>query len=524
MKVLFRVDASQKMGTGHICRSLALAHALRAQGQDVAFVTRALGLDSKGVVESEGFRVIATLPAPVSGAFTPDPTIPNSEWGEVPQDQDAAETVMVARRWSPDWVVMDSYAFDARWHRDVARGLGCAIAAIDDLADRTLDCNRVIDHTEASDHRQKYRDVIDTAGTRVLGGPRFGLLSPAYARAERYALSDAVRSIGVFMGGVDAGGHSLTALQAIEAAGFKGPVEVVSTSANPKLATLRQAVLARPNSKLSLDRPDLADFFARHDVQIGAGGGASWERCCIGVPTLLVVVADNQKPFAEALSAKGVATLAEEPTTTAMAEALSRLLEDTGKRRSLAANARALVDGRGAERVALALAARTLRVRPARRGDARFMFDWRNDPATRAVSIQNEPLSWEEHLAWLKQALRDPNRALFVGEIGQRSVGVIRFDFEASRPPLNRAEVSLYCDPDLRGLSIGPALLHAGEEAADPAVVEACIMEGNAASQRLFAKAGYRQTEPTRWEKHRETARSDASPAPSRCLAATPGR
>lgn len=523
MRVLFRVDASQAMGTGHVHRCLALAHALRAQGEEVAFVTRALGLDTTGVINGERFRVIATLPPP-SGAFEPDPVIPHSAWGQMPQDQDAAETIEAARQWAPDWLVVDSYAFEARWHRNVARDLGCSVVVIDDLADRPLDSDLVIDHTEAPDHRNKYAGVIDPTGTRILGGPRFGLLGPAYAQAERYTFCNSVRSIGVFMGGVDAGGHSIAALEAIAAAGFDGPVELVSTSANPGLAALREMTLARPNTTLSLDRPDLTGFFARHDVHIGAGGGASWERCCIGVPTLMVVVADNQRVVAKALAAKRVVALAEEPTVKAMATALQDLIEDKKKRRSLAEQSRALVDGRGAERVALAMAAQTLRVRLARRDDARLMFDWRNHPASRGVSLQSAPLAWEEHKRWLDRALNDPNRMLFIGAIGERPVGVIRFDFDAAHVSPRRAEVSLYCDPDLHGLGLGPALLRAGEIAADPAIINARVVEGNTASHRLFAKSGYRQTASTRWEKRRDAAKSDASQPPSRRLAATSDR
>ena len=170
---------------------------------------------------------------------------------------------------------------------------------------------------------------------------------------------------------------------------------------------------------------------------------------------------------------------------------------------------RTLVDGRGAERVALALAAQKLTVRPAQMSDARLMFDWRNHAAVRAVSGTQGPLNWDAHRAWLQQALDDPARALFVGQISNRDVGGIRFDFGEGR----RAEVSLYVDPDLHGLGLGPALLRAGEKAADPAIIEARVIEGNTASSRLFAKSGYRQTGPTRWEKRRDSAKSDATPA-----------
>jgi len=355
MKVAVRVDASRAIGTGHVRRCLALAHTLRAQGDEVAFVTRDLGVDSAGMIRGAGFDRILTLPAPDGASSAPDPRVPHSAWAQVTQEQDIEDTLVVLGDWAPDWVLVDSYAFDASWHRSVAAGLSCAIAVIDDLADRPLECSLVIDHTCAPDHCEKYAAVIDAERTKILGGPSFALLGPAYAEADRHAPCDRVRSIGIFMGGVDGDGHSLGALEAIDQAGFSGPVEVVATRAHPKLAVLRDRVLARPNTSLSLDLPDLAGFFARHDLQIGAGGGASFERCCIGVPTVLVVVADNQNSVAPRLAAHGAAAPADGPGVDAIAEAICALMNNPSKRRDLAAKSRALVDGHGAARVAKAM-------------------------------------------------------------------------------------------------------------------------------------------------------------------------
>ncbi|MEM6585770.1 MAG: UDP-2,4-diacetamido-2,4,6-trideoxy-beta-L-altropyranose hydrolase, partial [Pseudomonadota bacterium] len=508
MRVAFRVDASSAMGTGHMHRCLALAAALRAQGDEVAFVTRDLGLDCGALLQEAAVDRIIVLPKPLGRLFRPDPAIAHAAWAEISSDEDAQETIQALKPWRPDWLVVDTYAFGAGWHRAVKSALGCSIAAIDDLGDRAMACKALIDHTYHVDHRAKYKDALE-GETRLLCGPRFGLLGPAYAAAPRYTFHETVRSIGVFMGGVDAGNHSATALEAITLSGFEGPVEIVATSANPHIAALREVVAARPLTKLCVDLPDLAAFFARHDLQIGAGGGASWERCCIGAPTLLCVIAPNQIAVAPLLAQEEVVALASDPSAASIAQELSKLLTDAPKRRNLALASQALVDGRGAERVALALAAQRLTVRPAQMSDARQMFDWRNHKAIRAVSGTQNPLNWEAHCAWLQEALNDPTRALFVSQIGNRDVGVIRFDFGEG----GGAEVSLYCDPDLHGLGLGSALLRAGERAADPLIVEALVMEGNTASSRLFAKSGYRQTGPTRWEKRRDCAKSDATPA-----------
>lgn len=350
MKVAIRVDASAKIGTGHVRRSLSLAQALRKLGAKVRFVTRDLGIDSMALIAEQGFDHTMVLPAPGT-AFAPDPAIPHSAWAEVAVERDVVETADALRAYAPDWVVLDSYAFDARWHEGVREALGCRIAQIDDLPDRRTAPDLLIDHTYAPDHRAKYADCM-VGRAKILGGPRYGLLGPAFAEAGRYTFHDEVRSIGVFMGGVDADNHSSMVLDALDEAGFEGPVEVVATSANPNLAALRARIAARPGTTLSLDLPDLAAFFARHDLQVGAGGGATWERCCIGVPTALVVVAPNQREVAPQLAADGIVAFAAEPSRAAIAAELANLLQNPDKRRELTARSRALVDGRGAMRVA----------------------------------------------------------------------------------------------------------------------------------------------------------------------------
>ena len=159
-------------------------------------------------------------------------------------------------------------------------------------------------------------------------------------------------SIGIFLGGVDALGLSGPVAGALRAAGFAGGIEVVSTSANPALAALR-GLTGSAGATLSVDRPDLAAFYARHDLQIGAAGGATWERCCIGAVTLACVVADNQR---EVLGSAVGARCGRDCRRGAGGRADCRGGDGAGgapaRRCALSRNARALVDGKGAERVA----------------------------------------------------------------------------------------------------------------------------------------------------------------------------
>ena len=350
LRIAIRVDASAQIGTGHLRRMLALGIALREVGGEARFITRSLGVDSIGMITGAGFKD-TTLLGPSVNFFLPDPAVPHAAWAAVSPEQDIGNTCDAISDFAPDWMVVDHYAFDARWHTGVREMLGCRLAVIDDLADRALDADMVVDHNYHPDHDAKFAAVI-AGKPKLLAGPCYALLGPSYADAPRYNFRQEVRSIGVFMGGVDAGAHSMDVLDAIETIQFNGSIEVVSTSANPGLAALRKRVLARPQTKLSLDLPDLAAFFGRHDLQVGAGGGASWERCCIGAPTLLIVVAENQNSVAPQLAADGIVALAREPTAQAISTELAALLADVEKRRTLANQSSSLVDGHGALRVA----------------------------------------------------------------------------------------------------------------------------------------------------------------------------
>ena len=503
MRIAIRTDASVVIGSGHVRRCLALAVQLRALDAEVTFVTRDLGSNAAAMIESAGFECRRLPP----GDATPpaDPLVPHAAWAKVSAETDAAQTAAAVCDWSPDWVVVDHYAFDARWHRSVRHGTNARIAVIDDLADRAISADVVVDHNFAADHRAKYADRIEGRAT-LLGGPRYALLGPGYAAAPRYLLSEKVRSIGVFMGGIDGANASARVLDAIGLSGFSGAVEIVTTRENPHLAALQDAVAARGETTLSIDLPDLAAFFARHDLQIGAGGGASWERCCIGAPTLLLAVADNQRAVVPGLAALG-AIATTDPLgaidALAIAESIDALIADPARRMAMSDRSRALVDGLGAKRVALALLAGAVRVRRATAADARTAWSWRNAPATRAVSRDSAEIAWEDHLGWFERTLADADRRLMIAEVGSVAVGVIRFDYVDAA----RCEVSLYLDPALHGLGLGRAMLLAAEAAgADGRDIVAEVLDGNIGSARLFASAGYAAKDARHWIKSAQSA------------------
>lgn len=348
--IAIRADADRRLGWGHVKRCLALAAALKRQGATLTLLARESDIALEPLCAEVDVRV-RRLPGSPAGAAAPDAA------------EDAAATLAELARapaQAPALVVVDHYELDARWHQALRRRVGLVVV-IDDLADRALDPDILIDPNPHPDHALKYRKVLRRQ-PRLLGGPAYALLDAAYAEQARRPRPwhDEVRSIGIFLGGTDPTGVSALALQACRAAGFGGPIEIASTGGNPRLAPLRAAVAADPAAKLLLDQPHLASFNARHDLIVGAGGGASWERCCLGVPSIALICADNQTQAVRPLAEAGVALCVDmrtDPATCAAAlrAAIARSLAAPALRRHQAETGRRWVDGRGAERAADAL-------------------------------------------------------------------------------------------------------------------------------------------------------------------------
>jgi len=471
--VIIRADANSGIGLGHVARCLSLAEALAVFGCRVIMVSASalpvvLLSKAKGVVEC---RVL----------------IEHEDESQAFFDTIGSEI--------PDWVVVDSYSIDARWHSVVRRKFGCRLLVIDDLADRPLAADIVVDHNLSRDYQVKYRDIA-TPSTRILSGPTYALISSDYAAVKPREPSAVVRSVGIFLGGTDPIGLSGELLRICRTdAAFDGEIELVSTSANDHLDGLRRACEGSLNVTLSIDLPDLIDFYQRHDVYIGAGGGSTWERCRCGVPALVVGVADNQRVVIEALGSLGAAICVFWRGPSALAEigaGLRRILTDHQLRKKMVAASLDLVDGNGALRIAAAMMTSSLRVRSATIDDAQMMYGWRNHPSVRRVSRDSTPMDFDSHLRWLKSALESESRHVMIAEINGRGVGVIRYDYLSD----GHLEVSLYCDPRLTGIGIGSAMLNAGEgEMAGllsaEVVVTAFVLSGNESSERMFARAGF---------------------------------
>lgn len=413
----FRCDSSAFIGLGHVIRCLTLAKALRARGVECRFICREHEGNLLERIRQEGFDVMA-LPH-ISKANTDkvsaEPILAHADWLGADWQTDAQQTID-ALSCEPDWLIVDHYALDKRWEEQL-RPYTKKIIVIDDLADRDHVCDLLLDQNLVADQEHRYDNRVPQC-CACLSGPQYALLQPEYAELHPRTPPrlGPVRRILVSFGGADQHnltGLSLSAFQALQRCDIA--LDVVINSQSPHAAAIRAQAQGHANTTVYDTLPSLAPLMLKADLAIGAGGATSWERCCLGLPSLVITLAENQKPISAALEQHGLVRwlghydTVTEPTLT---HALQATIEDSGLE-EWSKRCMALVDGKGVERVAaiMTLDGNTpLDARLARLEDEALLLRWANDPLVRQNAFNPENISEEMHREWFYRRLRDPER------------------------------------------------------------------------------------------------------------------
>jgi UDP-2,4-diacetamido-2,4,6-trideoxy-beta-L-altropyranose hydrolase len=348
--VVFRVDASREIGHGHVMRCLTLADALRARGKDCLFVCRAHDGHLANVIRARTHDV-QLLPRPID----------RRGWLGESQDVDAEQTIAALAGTRPGWLFVDHYAIDARWEERMAREVQ-RIAVIDDLADRDHACVLLLDQTlgrRESDYAERV-----PRGCRILAGAGYALVRPEFAGLRSASLGRSSRGIShivISLGGIDLMGATsrvLDALDRLEKPAFT--IVAILSASSPSLGLLRErAVRMRHRTRVLVEPGDYAAQLARADVVVGAAGTSAWERCTLGLPTLLLVLADNQLLVARQLQQAGAAEMIGdlEDVDDRLPTAVQRLAKSPARLAVMRAAAAAVTDGAGTSRVIAAMEA-----------------------------------------------------------------------------------------------------------------------------------------------------------------------
>lgn len=311
MKVVFRTDASLQIGTGHVMRCLTLAGALAGHGAECHFICRDHPGNLIDFIGGKGFATHrVTVLSPVD---TDAPGPAHSHWLGATQSQDADACAPILEALHPDWLIVDHYALDARWELTLAPHYR-KLMVIDDLADRPHACQVLLDQTFGRDAAD-YRPLVPDA-CRLLCGSQYALLRPEFAALRPYSLQrraqPVLRELLITMGGVDKDNASGQVLQALRTCPLPADcrITVVMGATAPWLDEVRKLAQDMPwPTRVLVGVSDMARLMADSDLAIGAAGATSWERCCLGVPTIMLVLAENQRKIAEELCEAGAAHL-----------------------------------------------------------------------------------------------------------------------------------------------------------------------------------------------------------------------
>lgn len=263
-----------------------------------------------------------------------------------------------------DAVVFDHFRLGAREHYRIAGGRPSL--AVDDLADRRLGVDMVLDVGPAR-RAADYEGLVEPEATLLLG-PRYALVRPAFLARREAALArrggETVGRVLVSLGLTDVGGVSARIVSRLLPRLSEAGLDVVLGRAAPSLPQLQRLAARDPRVTLHVETPDMDQLCAQADLAVGAGGSSTWERCALGLPTVLVVLADNQEPGARAVAEAGAAEAVDARADSFEADfdrAFLGLMRSPERRGRMARAAGALCDGEGAGRVAAAFLAMVAR-------------------------------------------------------------------------------------------------------------------------------------------------------------------
>jgi UDP-2,4-diacetamido-2,4,6-trideoxy-beta-L-altropyranose hydrolase len=297
MKVLFRTDASDVIGTGHLMRCLTLARELKWRGSHISFVSRDLSPSAIKKIKDDGF-LFHQLKTRSCDHFRKAKHLAHADWLPVSQEQDANETLLTFLDFKPDWVIVDHYALDEIWHR-ILKKYFAKILVIDDLGDRNLNCDILLDQNLGA-NSLKYKDKVKKNCTLLLG-PKFSLLRDEFKIWRNKSLNQRMnqnpKNVLISMGGSDLNNYTMNILQNISKSKFaaKCRFTVIVGEYYPYVNTLQKFVISSELKLNVLSNVDnMAEIMSNMDLCIGAAGSTTWERCCLGLPSITLAIAENQ--------------------------------------------------------------------------------------------------------------------------------------------------------------------------------------------------------------------------------------
>lgn len=362
-KVAFRVDASLRIGSGHVMRCLTLADGLRRRGLHCHFISREHPGNLLNMIVAAGHHlsVLPMDPASDKERKRDNAELVHSSWLGNDWLTDARQTRSALGGVRVDWLIVDHYGIDYRWESQL-RDCCDHLFVIDDLADRDHECAILLDQNMVGDMEDRYNGRLSDKCTRLLG-PKYAMLRSEFAVLRPPTLmhreSKSMERLLIFMGGSDPGNETAKVLEGVRRSAKSWQhVDIVVGAAYGWIASLQVEARELGRAVVHVQTSEMPRLMAQADFAVTGGGSVTWEKCALGLPSLVTVLASNQRSIAETMHRNGaLLTLGEAPEITpeVYSEALDGMTAHAAYRMSQ--RSRLLCDGLGLERVLNAMAA-----------------------------------------------------------------------------------------------------------------------------------------------------------------------
>ncbi len=412
--------------------------------------------------------------------------------------EDATLTIDLAREVKASWIVADGYHFGAEYQRAV-KNAGQRLLFIDDNGHAASYHADIVLNQNAHAHASLYENR--DAKTHLLLGTRYALLRREFLkwRGWQREFPIVARKVLVTMGGADPNNATLKVVQALKTLDIDFEAIVVIGRDNPHSEELRNATHdSQVAIRLEKSVTNMPELMAWADVAVSAGGSTCWELTFMGLPFMVLVLAENQYLVARHLVSSGTAMNMgwfSEVSRSAITKGVKRLLMDKELRVQMSSHGKELIDGEGAARVVDMMRPPKLKLRCAREDDCRLLWEWASDPTVRSMSFSSASIPWEEHVSWFTQKLRDPSCAIFIGlDMENLPVGQVRFDIHNQ----HEAEIDVSIEKESRGAGYASVLIDMAVKEllkiTPVQLVHAFIKLDNSGSIRAFKKANFKDS------------------------------
>lgn len=481
MRLAFRVDSSPIIGMGHLMRCLTLAHGLKKRGFECSFICR--DFEGNGarrfIVNDFPYELLS-----VEGVQLSD------DWLGVSVEKDLNDTVDIISKNPVDWFIIDHYEIDKQWEQKFrARFPETKIMVIDDLL-RNHDCNLLLDQTYGRT-ADEYHSIVSENAQLCLG-TKFALLREEFAqlRSKKHRNADNNDChILVTLGGGDQGKPLRIIGKALrELANEHSFSTTVITGDVPDEYLSDYKSIGKKIELINFS-DNIAVEMAKADFAIGAGGGTSWERCCLGLPTVVLTIADNQIEIARILNetAAGFSVATDQKE---IASVVEKLLGNPALLLKMSKNAASLCDGKGVSRVVDTILAASFEFRHASMSDARFIYDARYADGAAKFYRNKEVPTFDAHCGWLEKALENEDIILVCLSLFGEDVAHARFDRNAS----TSGEIGICLAKDWRGRGCGKIILESANHYFSDlgfSRIDAEVHVDNIPSANIFERTGY---------------------------------